>query len=347
MTMKALCVVPGRPHSATLEQVAEPSPADGAVLVETIAVGVCGTDVEIVDGAYGWSPPGRESLIIGHEAVGRVVSAPDAAFSPGGLVVPIVRRPDPEPCRFCAAGEWDMCANGRYTERGIKERDGYASERFRVEPEFLVPVPARLGGLAVLVEPTSVVAKAWDHIERIGGRSRAWRPSRVLVTGAGPIGLLAALLGVQRHAEVHVFDRATSGPKPQLVADLGATYHSGDLEAVTDADVVIECTGATAVLSEVFGNTSVGGIVCLAGVSVAGHESPIDLGAANRRMVLENDVIFGSVNANRRHYEAAMQALAAADGAWLERLITRRVPIDRWSEAFAHHADSVKTVLEF
>ena len=49
--------------------------------------------------------------------------------------------------------------------------------------------------------------------------------------------------------------------------------------------------------------------------------------------MLENDLVFGSVNANRRHYEAAAQALTEADNAWLERLITRRVPLDRWSEA--------------
>jgi threonine dehydrogenase-like Zn-dependent dehydrogenase len=349
MTMKALRVVPGTPHSAALAQVPEPSPAEGAVLVQAIAVGICGTDVEIVNGEYGWSPPGQESLIIGHEAVGRVVSGPaGSTFSPGELVVPIVRRPDPEPCRFCAVGEWDMCTNGRYTERGIKERDGYASERFRVEPEFLVPAPAALGHRAVLVEPTSVVAKAWDHIERIGERSRAWRPSRVLVTGAGPIGLLAALLGVQRHAEVHVFDRVTSGPKPQLVADLGATYHCGDLAALTGApDIIIECTGASTVLGEVIKATAAGGIVCLAGVSAGGRESRIDLGAVNRRMVLDNDVIFGSVNANRRHYEAAVTALGSADSGWLDRLITRRIPIDRWHEAFDRQADDVKTVIEF
>src|SRR3954463_4260046 len=253
MAMRALRVVPGQPNSAALEAVDEPPESDGAVLVQTIAVGICGTDVEIVAGEYGWSPPGRTSLILGHEAAGRVTAAPpESGFSAGDLVVPIVRRPDPVPCRFCAVGEWDMCVNGRYTERGIKERDGYASDRFRIEPEFLVPVPSPLGGLAVLVEPTSVVAKAWDHIERIGERSRAWSPSTVLVTGAGPIGLLAALLGRQRGAEVHVFDRVTSGLKPDLVRDLGATYPSGDLAKLTgEPDIIIECTGAPAVLGEV------------------------------------------------------------------------------------------------
>jgi threonine dehydrogenase-like Zn-dependent dehydrogenase len=193
MTMRALRVIPGKADSAVLDEIDDPPASDGSVLVSTVAVGICGTDFEIVEGLYGWAPAGRDKLVIGHEAVGRVVEAPDdSGFSAGDIVVPIVRRPDPVPCRYCAAGEWDMCVNGRYTERGIKELDGYASDRFRIGPEFLVPVPAQLDRLAVLVEPTSVVAKAWDHIDRIGGRSRAWQPSRVVITGAGPIRLLAA-----------------------------------------------------------------------------------------------------------------------------------------------------------
>jgi D-arabinose 1-dehydrogenase-like Zn-dependent alcohol dehydrogenase len=135
----------------------------------------------------------------------------------GDLIVGIVRRPDPVPCRFCAAGEWDMCANGRYTERGIKEHDGYCAEHFRIEPAFTVKVDPALGELGVLLEPASVVAKAWDHAERIGRRSRAWEPRTALVTGAGPIGLLASLMGRQRGLAVHVYDRASSGPKPELV----------------------------------------------------------------------------------------------------------------------------------
>jgi len=346
--MRALRVTPGKAHSAALDQVPEPSEKDGEVLVDTIGVGICGTDFEIVDGDYGWAPPGQQSLIIGHEAVGRVVSASaGSGLAPGTIVVPIVRRPDPVPCVFCAAGEWDMCDNGRYTERGIKERDGYAAERFRIEAEFVVPVPPGLDRLAVLVEPTSVVAKAWDHIEHIGRRTRAWQPRTVLVTGAGPIGLLAALLGRQRGLAVHVFDRVTEGLKPQLVADLGATYHSGDLSILGTLlpDIIVECTGATPVLAAI--QTAAAGIICLTGVSTGGRQTSRDIGAMNRRLVLSNDVIFGSVNANTRHYAAAVAALAAADGGWVSRLITRRVPIERWADAFTRETDDVKTVLEF
>ena len=238
-------------------------------------------------------------------------------------MVGIVRRPDPVPCRYCAIDEWDMCANGQYTERGIKALDGYASERFRLEPAFAVRVDPGLGGLGVLVEPASVVAKAWEHAWRIGGRSKAWQPGTALITGAGPIGLLAALMGRQRGLDVHVFDQVVDGTKPQLVRDLGATYHGGGLDALGDLapDVIIECTGASPVIADAVTRSAPSGVVCLAGVSSGGHEIRLDLGDVNRRMVLENDVVFGSVNANRAHYEAGAAALAAArsgpgSGAW-------------------------------
>jgi threonine dehydrogenase-like Zn-dependent dehydrogenase len=121
-----------------------------------------------------------------------------------------------------------MCTNGGYTERGIKQIDGFMADRWRIEPEYAVKVDKSLGVLGVLLEPTTVVAKAWEHIAAIGRRS-FWEPSTVLIVGAGPIGLLAALIGVQYGGDVHVLDRATNGRKPELVEALGATYHSGPL----------------------------------------------------------------------------------------------------------------------
>src|SRR5262245_1744562 len=171
--MLALTVTPGAPNSLDLENVGPPPVSDGAVVVRMLTLGVCGTDLEIIKGKYGWSPPGTDQLIIGHESLGVVEQAPPGCgLATGDLVVGIVRRPDPVPCPACAAGEWDMCRNGRYTERGIKERDGYGSEFFRIEPGFLVKLDPSLGLNGVLVEPTSIVAKAWNHTERIGRRSR-------------------------------------------------------------------------------------------------------------------------------------------------------------------------------
>ncbi len=348
--MRALTVAPSVPNSARVEDIPEPPSSDGAVLVRAMALGVCGTDREIVSGAYGWAPQGATRLVIGHESLGVVREAPPGCgFDPGDLVVGIVRRPDPVPCPACAVGEWDMCRNGRYTERGIKERNGYGSDFFRVEPDFLVKLNGGLGAEGVLVEPTSVVAKAWDHSERIGRRSRAWRPRTLLVTGAGPIGLLAAMIGSQRGLDVHVLDHRDSALKRTLVRELGGTFHLGSIADLDHfaPDILMECTGAPVVVRDVLGHTASGGIVCLVGVSAPGHDFDVDLGLLNRTMVLDNDTVFGSVNANRRHYQDAVAALQRADRKWLSRLITRRVPVERWTQALQPEPDDIKVVVDF
>jgi threonine dehydrogenase-like Zn-dependent dehydrogenase len=346
--MRAITVLPGVPNSALLDNVAEPPLIDGAILVRTLALGVCGTDREIVAGDYGDAPPGSDRLVLGHESFGEVIDAPPSSgFGPGDRIVGVVRRPDPVPCPACAAGEWDMCLNGRYTERGIKARHGFGAERFRIEPEFAIRIDPALGGLGVLMEPASIIAKAWDHIGRIGQRFGSWQPRRLLVTGSGPIGLLAALLGVQRDYDVHVLDRGRDRNKIELIHDLGATHHAGSIDELGFApDVIVECTGAPAVIAGVLGRSAPSGIVCLAGIG-PDHKALFDVGRFNRVAVLDNDVVFGAVNANRMHYEMAAQALRAADKAWLARLITRRVPLARWHEALEHRPGDIKVVVDF
>src|SRR5262245_53742003 len=159
--MKAITVEPKKPESARLEEVQEPDARNGSVLVEAIAVGVCGTDVEIAEGKYGWAPPEKTRLVLGHESLGRVVDpGPTSGLKKGDLVVGIVRRPDPVPCPNCAVGEWDMCRNGQYTERGIKQIDGYMSEHWRIEPEYAIKIDLTLGISVSCSSPTTVVSKA-------------------------------------------------------------------------------------------------------------------------------------------------------------------------------------------
>jgi len=183
----------------------------------------------------------------------------------------------------------------------------------------VVKIDPALGRCGVLLEPTSVVAKAWEEVDRIGGRAH-WAPAVAVVTGAGPIGLLAALIGVQRGLEVHVIDQVTSGVKPDLVAALGATYHTGPIEEACAApDVVMECTGVSTLVFDAMEHLGPNGVLCLTGVSSGDHTIDVDAGLLNRSLVLANQSIVGSVNANRRHYEAAAVALAAADHGWLEK----------------------------
>jgi threonine dehydrogenase-like Zn-dependent dehydrogenase len=345
--VRALTVVPGKSGTLSLSEVAEPPVADGSVLVDVVAVGVCGTDAEIVAGEYGEAPPGEDRLVLGHESLGRVREAPPGGdLAAGDLVVAMVRHPDPVPCENCAAGQWDMCRNGRYTEHGIKGVHGFMRERYRADPDRLVRVEAGLGLDGVLLEPASIVAKAWAEVDRFTERT-VHRPRTALVTGAGPVGLLGALLAVQRGLEVHVLDRAVDGPKPGLVRDLGGVYHDRLPEAGELApDVVLECTGAPEVVLAAMATTAVDGITCLTGVSPPGRQRRVDLGGLNREIVLQNDIVFGTVNANRGHYTAAAEALRAADRGWLDRLLTRRVPLTEFESAFDRGAADVKVVLE-
>src|SRR5918992_1967205 len=334
--MRAMTVIPGNQDSAELTELPDPEPKDGELLVEPLLLGVCGTDREILDGDHGEPPPGSERLVLGHELLGRVKET-------GELVAGIVRRPDPEPCACCANGEWDMCRNGRYTERGIKQLDGYGAELVTIERDFAVPIPEELGTLGVLTEPASILAKAWEQIDRISGRACSSH-RRALITGGGPIGLLAALMGAQRDLEVHVLDRTTEGVKPEVVKALDAEYHTGDITEVAEGiepDVVVECTGVAELVAGAMRHTAPGAIVCLTGVA-ASRSLSVDVGALNNELVLENDVVFGSVNANRRHFEQAVQALRDADPAWLGRLITRTVPFDSWQDALEKGDDDIK-----
>jgi len=345
--MKAITVEPKNPGSVRYEDFPEPDVREGSVLVEAVAAAVCGTDVEIAEGKYGWAPPGKTRLVLGHESLGRVIDpGPSSSFKKGDLVSGLVRRPDPVPCPNCAVGESDMCRNGLYTERGIKEIHGFMSERWRIEPEYAIKVDPSLGILGVLLEPTTVITKALEQVLAVGQRS-FWEPKTLLVTGAGPIGLLAAAVARLSGIEVHVLDRHKTGPKPELVGDLGATYHSGSvLDIGFEPDVIVECTGAGPVIADSIQKIGAGGVVCLTGVGGGGIASRAvaDVAAA---AVLKNNVVVGSVNANKRHWYKASDRLARLDRKWLSRLITRYEKPENCIQALNRKPDDIKVVIQF
>jgi hypothetical protein len=190
--MRALTVQPGTAGTTAIDDMPDPTPADDQLLVEGLAIGVCGTDREIIAGNYGWAPPGRDRLVLGHESLGRVRHAPPGSdLHDGDLIVGVVRRPDPVPCGACAHGEFDMCRNGHYTERGIKEIDGYGAQLWTVEPDYAVRLDPRLAEVGMLMEPTTVVAKAWEQVDTIGNRTRPGGDCAV----AGDAGIVAAVVG--------------------------------------------------------------------------------------------------------------------------------------------------------
>ena len=345
--MKAIAIVPGRPETAGLIDIPEPPASDGSVLVRTRSIGICGTDAEIAIDGIGVPPQGEEHLVLGHESLGEVIEAPEnSSLVPGDLIVGVVRRPDPLPCPACAADEWDMCQTGGFVERGILGYHGYGSERFRIEPRFAVRLDPALGDLGVLLEPATVVAKAWEHAMRIGARS--WFQPRVaLVTGAGPIGLLAALLACQRGLETHVADLVTEGAKPRLVAELGAYYHAEPVSELTVGPAIgMECTGIGRGSLSAARRTGRGAVIALTGLAHDDLTMDMQPAAINKKMVYGNKVIFGSVNAARRHYDQAAAALARADPSWLAQLITRRVTPQDWPLALKKRPEDIKVVVD-
>ena len=163
------------------------------------------------------------------------------------------------------------------------------------------------------------------------GADRRGRPACLLGAadgardGCGPIGLLAALVGKQRGLDIHVLDRVASGPKPELVRALGATYHTGRVAGIGfEPDVIVECTGVGQVIDDAIQAVGAGGVVCLTGVGTGGHTASGTTADVAAEAVLRNKAVVGSVNANKRHWYKAGEALARADRAWLARLVTRR-----------------------
>jgi threonine dehydrogenase-like Zn-dependent dehydrogenase len=185
-----------------------------------------------------------------------------------------------------------------------------------------------------------------EQVVAVGQRA-FWEPETVLVTGAGPIGLLAAFVASLRGIEVHVLDRVETGLKPELVRDLGATYHSGSvLDLGFEPDVIIECTGVGSVIADAIQKIGAGGIICLTGVGAGGvaRRAVADVAAA---AVLKNNVIVGSVNANKRHWYKAAKALANADRKWMGRLITRREKPENFKQALERKPDDIKVIIQF
>lgn len=340
--MRALTVYPGSPGSGGVREVADPTPAEGEVLVEVIRTGVCGTDSEIERGEYGSAPDGDRVLVLGHECLGRLAD--------GSLVVPSVRRPDG--CPECLAGEQDMCLWGRHKERGINGLHGFCAERFAERPEYLVPVPRELEDIAVLLEPLTVGEKALRHAFAAQQRMRAWRPERAIVTGAGPVGLLAAIAMRLRGLEVTVVERAHKPERATLLQTIGARYAvtaRTPFETLGPADIIFEATGSSGVA---FGSVALlnpNGALILTSVTGGGRSLDLPADELNKRIVLQNLLILGSVNANAQDFRAGIEDLRSAEARWpglLATLITRRVPLADAATALQRDPRDIKTVVE-
>jgi len=358
--MQALAVFPSKKD---LQLVDIPQPKlqrSTDVLLRVREVGLCGTDREIVAFEHGSPPPGSDHLILGHESVAEVVEVGRdvRGLRPGDLVVAIVRRPCSHPeCRPCRAGRSDFCLTGDFTERGIKHADGFLTEYVVDDQEYLVRVPNALADVAVLIEPLTVVSKAAIQARSILDRL-PYEPGlqRGLVVGAGPVGLLGAMALVANGYETVVYSREPEGgDKGSLVQSLGGSYVSAASQPIErlaertgEFDLVLEAVGHAPVMMAVVHSLHPNGVVALTGIPAENAPAEINVGRYLREMVLKNQVVFGTVNAGRRDYMAAIQQLEQFMILFPEsvrKLITGRHPLGEASRMLTHR-EGIKNVVQ-
>ena len=358
--MQAVAVFPAKKR-LQLVDVPQPKPQGPTdVLLRVLEVGLCGTDREISSFEYGSPPPGSDHLILGHELLAEVIETGSEVWSlkPGDMAVAKVRRPCPHAeCRACRAGRPDFCVTGDYTERGIKGVDGFLTDYVVDDEEYLVKVPRVLADVAVLVEPTTVVAKAADQARAIFNRlPYDTGPQRGLVLGAGPIGLLGAMVLVADGFQTVVYSRDSEESKQaELIRSLEAEYVSsktnpiGNLAETTGKfDVVLEAVGFAPLMTAATQMLKPNGVLALTGVPAEGATTELKVGRALRNLVLRNEVVFGTVNAGRKDHLSAIQHLEQFMVLFPEsvrKLITHRVPLDEAPEMLKHK-QGIKEVVQ-
>ena len=338
--MKAIAVLPGKPDSVHLAELAKPTLDDVAggrgVLVKVLRVGVDGTDREINAAEYGAAPDGYDFLVIGHEGFGQVEAVgPNVSFlRPGDFVVATVRRPGKS--LYDAIGLQDMTTDSEYFERGINLRHGYLTEYYVEDEEFVVKVPQGLRDVGVLLEPMTVAQKGITQAFEIQRRMKVWRPRKAAVMGAGTLGLLATLVLRLRGLDVTTFGRT---PKPYLNADLleaiGARYENTAARSIADAavelgpfDLIFEGTGSSAVVFDSMQVLAKNGVLVLTSITGGNRRLEVPADRINLDFVLGNKVMVGSVNASRENFETGVRDMSQAEAeysGWLRRLLTHPV----------------------
>jgi threonine dehydrogenase-like Zn-dependent dehydrogenase len=369
----AVRAVAAFPADRTMRVVDHPEPRlerDTDVLLEMLDVGLCGTDREIARFEYGSPPAGSPYLVIGHESLARVREVGPAVtrVKPGDLVVTMVRRPCHHPeCRACSVGRQDFCFTGDFTERGIKGRHGFMAERVVDDERFMHVVPPHLRDVGVLVEPLTIAEKALIQLYDIRARlpwTAAGAPAgadhgqRAVVLGAGPVGLLGAMALLVRGFETWVYSlEPEGGPKARWAESAGARYLSAattPLPAlaarVGNIDLVYEATGAAGLAFRALAAIGVNGVFVFTGVP--GRKGPIELDAEPimRDLVLENQLVFGTVNAGPDAFEAAVDDLARFRARWpapLRALVTGRFPPEAVPDLLGRPPSGIKTVVSF
>ena len=367
--MKAVGVIPGEREVRLLDHAAPSLRADRQIRVRSLEVGICGTDREICTFAYGSPPEGFDYLVLGHESLGEVVEVGDGVsrFQPGDLVVPSVRRPCPhDHCRACREAKQDFCYTGDFTERGIKMTHGFMTEYYVDEERYFTFVPPELRDVAVLVEPLTVAEKGLTQAWQVQTRLPWVDPSlpapqrgfgkRAVVIGAGPIGILGAMVLVAYGFQTYVYSRSKApNPKSELVESFGAKYVSSLEESVEqfaervgNIDFVYEAVGQARVSYDILKVLGMNGIFVFTGIPAPKPAIGVDADVIMRNIVLKNQVVLGTVNADRESFEAAIHDLGTFLQRWpdaLRKVITRRHRIEDYHELLVGKATGIKNVI--
>jgi threonine dehydrogenase-like Zn-dependent dehydrogenase len=351
--INALLVTPSEADTATLASIPAPTPSGDQLLIETLEVGVCGTDRTIVAGKYGTPPPGQDQLVLGHEVVGRVKTA-GGGFDQGDLVAATVRRPCGA-CANCAAGEVDACSTGRFTERGIVGLDGFARELFAESPRNLIRIPSSLGRLGVLGEPMSIAERGWRHTQYVGHR-QGWEPRRAIVLGIGAIGVLSVALLRLAGVETWAYARRSSETeRAELIRRTGAEYISAEelglsalAEQIGGPDLILEAAGSAELAVQAIRALGPNGVLCLRGISPRSDQLSIPADLLTGETVIKNKAIIGSTNAAPVDWQQGIEDLARIRQQWrdlLDRVVGLSVEPEDFAEALAY--PGVKATIRF
>lgn len=368
--MKAIAVTPATREIAIVQRENPRTSSPTDVKLRMLEAGVCGTDKEISAFEYGTPPPGSDRLVIGHEALGEVIEVGSnvSRVKVGDLVVPMVRRPCPHDyCLACRSDRQDFCFTGDFRERGIKEAHGFMTEFVVDDEKYMNAVSRDLRDVAVLVEPLTITEKGlsqvWQVQQRLpwacpttAGEERAFC-HKAVVLGAGPVGLLGAMALAGNGFQTFVYSREAEGsPKASLVRSFGAQYISAEThsvqalaESVGNLDLVYEAVGASQIAFEVMKFLGTNGIFIFTGVP--GRKAPIevDTDLIMRNLVLKNQVVFGTVNAGRETFEAAIKDLGVFMNRWpdsVRALITGRFPMEAHRDLLLGRAGGIKNVIQ-
>jgi len=362
--MRAVAVFPARREVSVIDH---PEPFISSdteaskthVKMRVLDVGVCGTDREIISFEYGTPPEGFDYLIIGHESLSEVleVGSEVSSVKPGDLVVMSVRRPCPHPeCVACVEGRQDFCYTGDFTERGIKQHHGYMTEFVIEEERYLNPVPRELRNIAVLVEPLTIAEKSLEQLWTVQGRLPWQSRRRAVVLGAGPVGILGAMALKVEGFQVSVYSRSSHAEeRTRLLGAIGIPFIASETHSAEDVaklagpiDAVYEATGAPSVAFEMIKHIGPNAIFVFTGVPPLTGPASVDTAEIMRNMVLNNQLVLGSVNASPRAFQSAIRHLGVFAERWpgaIEAVITARFPLERALDALRNQGGGIKNVI--